>query len=131
MTRDVRAGHATSLLERAVAALGLVLVAGTIILLVRDAGGEGDPSVQLAVRIDSIIPRAGGHAVHFTARNAGRATAADVAVRGERRDAAGSEESAATLDYVPGRSSRRGTLYFGGTGAPEAVRLRVEGFREP
>ena len=129
MTRDEPAAHRTSALEWAVAALGLVLVAGTIALLVRDAVGEGDAAVRLAVQVDSVVPRPGGHAVHFTARNAGRATAAEVSVRGERRDASGSEESAATLDYVPGRSSRRGTLHF--EGDARDVRLRVEGFREP
>lgn len=131
MTRDDAAAHRTSALEWTVAALGLLLVVATIVLLVRDAVGEGDGAVRLEVRIDSIVPRTGGHAVHFTARNTGRATAAEVTVRGERGDAAGSEESAATLDYVPGRSSRRGTLYFGGPGGGEGVRLRVEGFREP
>lgn len=131
MTRDERGEHRTSALEWAVASLGLVLVVGTVVLLVRDAVGEGTPAVELAVRVDSVVPRGGGHAVHFTAHNAGRATAAEVTVRGERRDGDAAEESAATLDYVPGRSSRRGTLYFGGGASPRDVRLRVEGFREP
>ena len=125
-------GERISLLEWLVALVGLVLVVGTIAFLVIDAvRGEGSPP-RLEVRADSLTTLGGaGFLVHFTATNRGRETAADVSVVGELRDAAGVETSRARLDYLPGRSDRRGGLLFRRAPHGTALRVWAEGFQEP
>ena len=126
-----RGGNRISALEWAVAAVGLLLVLGTVAFLLVDAV-RGDAPPRLAARADSVIVRgAAEFVVPFTARNDGGATAAEVTVVGELRDGAGVEAARAQLDYLPGASERRGTLVFTRDPRAGTLRLRVEGWREP
>ena len=120
-----------SILEWIVAAIGLLLVLAVVAYLVMQSTREHDGSPMITVRQDSVIALGdGGHLVHFTAENRARTTAAAVAIVGELGDGPDAEARRATLDFLPGRSSKRGAMAFrrdprGG------VRLRVEGFQEP
>ena len=118
-------------LEWAVAALGLLLVLGTVAFLAMDAARGHDQPPDLVVRADTVMALGGGWLVRFTAENRGRETAAAVGVVGELRDGAGVESSRATLDYVPGRSTREGGLVFRRDPRRGGLELRVEGWRAP
>lgn len=122
-----------SALEWVIAALGLVLVVGTIALTLHDALGSPDAPPSLVVRADSVVALDGaGFLVRFTAENRGERTAADVPITGELRVGADSTESSeATLDYVPGRSRRRGGLYFRSDPRRGTLELRAGGFQDP
>lgn len=121
----------TSGAEWAVAVLGLLLVVGAVAFLLLDAVRSDGAPPDLAVRADSVTPAGGGWLVRFTAVNRGRQTAAGVDVVGELRDAAGVETHRVTLDYVPGRSARRGGLFFARDPRGAALQLRAEGYQEP
>jgi len=125
-------GERISLLEWLVALVGLIFVVGTVAFLVIDATrGEGTLP-RLEVRADSVVALGDlGYLVPFTATNRGHATAADVSVVGELRDAAGVETSRARVDYVPGRSEQRGGLLFRRDPRRAALRLWAQGFQEP
>ena len=121
----------TSRAEWGVALLGLLLVVGAVAFLLLDAVRSDGAPPDVAVRADSVTPAGGGYLVRFTAVNRGRQTAAGVEVVGELRDAAGVETRRVTLDYVPGRSARRGGLFFRRDPRRAALQLRAEGYQEP
>jgi uncharacterized protein (TIGR02588 family) len=119
-------------LEWLVAGLGLLLVVAAVVFMVVDATRGGDAPPFIRVRADSVIAVGeGGYLLLFTAENRGRETAADVGVIGELRDATDVEVSRARVDYVPGRSERRGGLFFRRDPRRTAVRLWAEGYQEP
>ena len=125
-------GERISALEWLVAGLGLVLVVAAVAFMVLDAMRGGSAPPQIRVRADSVVAMgSGGYLVQFTAENHGHETAADVAVVGELRDAAGVETSRARVDYLPGRSERRGGLVFRRDPRQAALRLWAEGYQEP
>jgi uncharacterized protein (TIGR02588 family) len=121
-----------SALEWVVAALGLLLVLATVGYLLVDGVRGGGERPRLTVRADSVVAMGPGtFVVAFTARNDGRATAAAVTILGELGEGADVEERRAELDFLPGRSERAGALVFGRDPRAAALRLRVEGWREP
>jgi uncharacterized protein (TIGR02588 family) len=121
-----------SALEWLVAGVGLLLVVAAVAFLVVDATRGGDRPPLVRVRADSVVAMGGGgYLVQFTAENRGRETAADVGVVGELRDGAGVETSRARVDYVPGRSERRGGLYFHRDPRRGALRIWADGYQEP
>jgi uncharacterized protein (TIGR02588 family) len=115
--------------EWAAAAVGCLLVLGAIAFFVRGAlSGPASPP-DLVVAVDSVTRTSAGWLVHFSAENRGTGTAAEVEIEGR---SGGTETSRATLDYVPGGSTRRGGLLF--TADPQAAgapRLRATGYRVP
>jgi uncharacterized protein (TIGR02588 family) len=115
------------LLEWIAAALGLILTLGVMAVIARDAFvAAADLAPDLAVTATRVRPARAGFLLEFEARNASPITAAQVTVEGKLP---GGETSTATIDYVPGRSARRGGLYFGED--PRGVELRVLGFQDP
>lgn len=115
------------ILEWIASAVGLVLAVGLIAIIARDAfhtGRELPP--ELSVRALDARTTAGGHLVRFELANGSPTTAAQVEIEGVL---ANGETSSATIDYVPGRSTRRGGLLF--TLDPVGVRLRVTGYQDP
>ena len=134
---EVHAHHPKHIsgVEWAVAALGLVLVLGVVGFTAREAlRGPGDPPA-IRVRADSTVALGSGeYLVQFTARNEGHQTAADVSIVGELRDPMGVEAvetSRARVDFLPGRTERRGGLYFRRDPRGAELRLRAEGYQEP
>ena len=122
-----KTGTKPPLLEWVASALGLVLILFVMGVIARDAfnGSAGlAPDIQVAatgVRQSDI-----GFLVEFEARNLSPVTAAQVAIEGKLP---GGETSTATIDYVPGRSARRGGLLF--STEPRGLELRALGYQNP
>lgn len=123
-------GH-ISALEWAVAVLGLLVVLATLGVIVADALRRGNDAPDVTVRADSVRAAAGGWRVHFTAENRGRGTARALGIVGELPGADGPVTSSVTLDYLPGRSVRRGGLFFDRDPRGGGLRLRAEGYQVP
>ncbi len=114
------------LLEWIASAIGLLLTLGVIAVIARDAFNDiaGAPDIELVIRDQQRI--GGRWLVRFDAHNRAPATAAQVVVEGALP---GGETSTATIDYIPGRSTRAGGLIF--TTEPRGVQLRPLGFQDP
>jgi len=120
-------GGGPPLLEWIAAALGLILILAVMAAIARDAFNPGTGlAPDLTVTATRLRPTGTGFLLEFEARNASPITAAQVTIEGKLP---GGETSTATIDYVPGRSTRRGGLYFGED--PRGVELRVLGFQDP
>ena len=117
----------TAPLEWIAAGLGLLLILGVAAVIARDAfNGSADmaPDVEVVVRGQQ---RVGDRwLVRFDAQNRSPVTAAQVTIEGTLP---GGETSTATIDYIPGRSTRGGGLVF--STQPRDVRLRPLGFQDP
>ena len=117
----------TALLEWIASAVGLLLILGIAAVIARDAfNGSADMAPDVSVTITRVAPSGTGFLVEFEARNASPITAAQLAVEGKLP---GGETSTATIDYVPGRSVRRGGLFF--SAEPRGVALRALGYQDP
>ncbi len=115
------------LLEWIASALGLVLVLGVMAVIARDAFSSGaELAPDITVAATRVRPSGAGFLVEFEARNLSPVTAAQVTIEGKL---AGGETSIATIDYVPGRSVRRGGLYF--SEDPRGAELRALGYQNP
>ncbi|HTU09777.1 MAG TPA: hypothetical protein VMG08_02670 [Allosphingosinicella sp.] len=115
------------LLEWLASAIGLLLTLGVMAAIARDAFNG---SAELAPDID-VVARApeqlgGRWLVRFEAHNRAPTTAAQVQIEGTLP---GGETSVATIDYIPGRSTRGGGLVF--SQRPDGVRLRPLGYQDP
>lgn len=96
-------------LEWAMAALGVILLAGLCALLLNQLGTGMDRDVPvLAARIDRVTQTPSGFVADIVVDNRSRQTAAAVQVEGKL----GEEQASATVDYVPGRSTARAGLIF-------------------
>jgi uncharacterized protein (TIGR02588 family) len=112
--------------------VGLVLLAGFIGFLVREALVAGEAPGPVAVVATRVRPLGAGFLVEFEARNGGDATYAELEVEGRLRSPGGAEERAsATLDYLPGRSRREGGLFFRADPSRGDLVLAPKGFRRP
>ncbi len=119
--------------EWVIAAVGFVLVVGTIGFTFYRAATEEKTPPKLEVSYDPPVPNGDGYLVKFRVINSGNQTAAAVAVEGESKNEDGSTEtSTATLTYAPANSERRGGLYFSkNSQPPSALKLRITGYEEP
>jgi uncharacterized protein (TIGR02588 family) len=118
--------------EWVVAALGLLLVAASIGVLLYEAFAREDAPPAVVVEVDGVQPVEGGFLVLFHAANRGGRTAATLLVEGElRRGDETVERSEATIDYSPARSERHGGLFFTHDPAAFELRLRALGYAEP
>ena len=122
-------------LEWVVAALGALLVFGSMAYLAYQAIGRDDspPDVRLVAEEVRKL-QGGGYPVKFRAFNEGQSAAAELGIEGELHGPDGGggaiETSEATLDHLPAQSSRAGGLFF--TRDPRAfeLRLRAKGYHE-
>ena len=115
------------LLEWIASAVGLVLTLGVMTIIARDAfnnSADMPPDIEVTVREQQQL--GGRWLVRFDAHNRSPVTAAQVTIEGVLP---GGETSTATIDYIPGRSTRGGGLVF--TTEPRDVRLRPLGFQDP
>jgi uncharacterized protein (TIGR02588 family) len=127
-----RGGSDIPLFEWLVAAIGLVLVTGSIAFLLYEAvrGSEAPPDV--IVRVESVSPVEAGYLVRFRAVNRGGQTAAGLLVRGDLKgEAEVVETSEARLDYLPGGSERQGGLYFRENPDRFRLEIRARGYERP
>jgi uncharacterized protein (TIGR02588 family) len=118
--------------EWIVAALGAMLVAGTIGYLVWLATSRDETPPDVRVVADGVIALQDGWLVKFRAANAGAQAAAELLVEGELIGPDGAiESSEATVDYLPPRSEREGGLFFSRDPRQHEVRLRAKGYVDP
>lgn len=114
-------------LEWLASAVGLILTLGVMAVIARDAfNGSGDMAPD--IEVVAMAPERLGNRwlVRFDAHNRSPVTAAQVTIEGALP---GGETSTATIDYIPGRSTRGGGLVF--STEPGEVRLRPLGFQDP
>lgn len=115
------------LLEWVASALGLVLILFVMGVIARDAfNGSAGMAPDIQVAATRVSQSQAGFLVEFEARNLSPITAAQIAIEGKLP---GGETSTATIDYVPGRSARRGGLMF--SADPRGIELRVLGYQNP
>ena len=115
------------LLEWIASAVGLVLILCVVAVIARDAfNGSAGMAPDVTVTATRIRPSGTGFLVEFEARNLSPVTAAQLTIEGKLPDG---ETSNATIDYVPGRSVRRGGLFF--STEPNGVELRALGYQDP
>ena len=118
--------------EWIVAALGALLVAGTIGYLVYLATTRDDTPPDVRVVAEGVVELQGGWLVRFRAINAGAQVAAQLLVEGELQGPGGAiETSEATIDYLPPRSEREGGLIFSRDPRSHELRLRAKGYMQP
>jgi len=130
--REAPHGAANSKWEWVSAALGLVLVLGTV-------GFIGYQALTLEplvpdVTLDHIGTErtSGGHVVKFRARNAGPSTASALGISGELLDGGQViETSDVVLDYLPPNAQRQGGLIFQNDPANYELRLEAKGYIDP
>jgi uncharacterized protein (TIGR02588 family) len=116
----------------AVAALGLLLVAGSagFMLYTEFVRDNSPPLVTIA--IDAIAPSGDGYVVKIGVINRGSSVAAGLVIEGVLSDNSSAvETSTITIDYVPSGSQRQAGLYF--TRDPRTLRLQVrpKGYVDP
>ncbi|MGV3529889.1 MAG: hypothetical protein ACO1OO_13395 [Flavisolibacter sp.] len=86
-------------------------------------GSEQSPAVT--IRFEPVETIKGGYLVRFSAHNESEETLADVIIRAELKNGNTAEEStSATIDYLPGRSNRKGGFFF----RKNPADFRLEGF---
>ncbi len=122
----------TPWLEWVAAGLGLVLTIGVVGVIGREAlvGDRSAPAI--ALRATGVEKTAQGYVLTVEATNTGGRPAAQVLVEGELAIAGAEPETAeATFDYIPGRSSRLGGLFFKDDPAAGALVLSSRGYVQP
>ena len=130
-------GREITRLEWVVAALGALLVFGSMAYLAYQAFGrdESPPDVRLVVEEVRELQRGGGYVVTFRAFNEGQSAAAELGIEGELHGPEGGgtpvETSEATLDHLPAQSNRAGGLFFTRDPRSFELRLRAKGYHEP
>lgn len=119
-------------LEWLAAAIGFILVAGTIGFLIYSAAVAKNTPPTLTVRTNSIETIEGGYLVKFSLYNGGENNAADVVVEGKlAQNGEDLETSSVTIKYSPSHSRREGGLFF--TKNPEEFELQIRplGYEKP
>jgi uncharacterized protein (TIGR02588 family) len=118
--------------EWVVAAIGALLVAGTIGYLVWLALGRDQAPPDVRLVAGNVLALQHGFLVEFRALNAGGSAAGELLVEGELAGPDGVVETAeATIDYLPPRSERAGGLIFSHDPRRYALRLSAKGYVEP
>lgn len=118
--------------ERAVAVVGLALVVALIGYIVHELVTASATPPNVTVQADGVSTNGNDWLVTFTAKNSGDETAASVVIRGELVAAGRTvETSHVTLGYVPGKSARRGGLFFQHNPEKYTLKLRALGYAQP
>lgn len=119
--------------EWIIAGIGGLFVGAAVLFLALSAFRTDETPASFVFGVDSIYRIQGGFAVRLEAKNTGTETASRVVLEATLEDAAGQpiEESTLTFDYLPGRSTRGGVLFFTHDPARGRVALRAVGYEEP
>ncbi len=134
-TKDIQpedAEHQVPWLEWVASGIGLLLVLGIFGVIGWQAFNGATTPPVVTVEVENVAPVEGGYRVLFRARNSAGEAAAQVEIKGTL-SAAGTdaEISRVVLDYIPGRSERRGGLFFVRDPRSGALAVRATGFAEP
>src|SRR5688572_32282051 len=115
-------------LEWVAAALGLLVMTALLFVLGREIANGGDDDLPiLSAKIEAVTRTGTAYVADIRVTNASAQTAAAVQVEAKL----GEEESAATIDYVPGRSDARIGLLFQSDPRGGQLELRVVGYELP
>ena len=114
-------------IERLAATLGAAIALCLIGVLGWEAMQEPGQPPTVRVAVERIAPTEGGYIVEVRAQNRSRSTAAGVVIEAEL----GGERAEATLDYLPGRSSRTAGFFFEQDPRRGALSLRALGYTTP
>jgi len=119
-------------LEWAAGALGALIVAAVIgVLLYQGVAGDASPP-EIHVEIKGIAPVRDGFRVQFEAHNAGSEAAAQVTIEGVlSRPGVEPERSEVTLAYLPGQSERGGGLFFQADPRRGELSVRARSYEDP
>lgn len=112
------------------AGLGLVLVIGALVVVLKDVGATEPASIT--VRETERRAAAGGGVVTVEVVNHGDDTAAQVLIEGElTRPGAEPETAEAVIDYVAGHSRAEASLAFTSDPTGARVTVRALGWTDP
>ena len=127
--KQQKSGHdPVPALEWVAAAIGLLMLIGLCLVLLREVGAGNDHDVPvLSAKIERVTSTPAGYVADVVVANRSRQTAAAVQVEATL----GEEQANATLDYVPGRSESRGGLIFASDPRAGSVELRIVGYELP
>jgi uncharacterized protein (TIGR02588 family) len=114
-------------LERAAATLGAAIALCLIGILGWEAMQAPGRPPSVSVAVERITPTEGGYIVGVRAQNRSSTTAAGVVIEAEL----GGERGEATLDYVPGRSSRTAGFFFEQDPRRGELSVRALGYTTP
>lgn len=130
---DDREPPAVTVLEVAASLLGLALTLGMIAFIAWEAlTSPADAPPVVVVQPLEVRPAGDLWVVEFEASNLSSSTAAGVEIEGTLSGGGRTLDTArATLDYVPGKSTARGGLYFGSDPGGLDLELRALGFADP
>ena len=133
MVRSKAQARREPLLEWIAAGIGLVLTAGILLVIGREAlSGETAKLPSIEVRATRIEPAASGFVVEVAAVNVSGATAAIVEVEGVLKlGETPVETSSMAFDYVPGHAERKGGLFFREDPRKHRLELRAMGYQAP
>jgi uncharacterized protein (TIGR02588 family) len=129
-SRQKREGRAPDALELTVTWISAALLAGMLGFLVWDALQPSRPP-SFDTSIESRSQRGGYVHVTVAVRNLGDEAARAVEVRVVPEPAETGTEAHFTLDWVPGRSTRRGIAVFPQSVTLGRARAEVTGYAEP
>ncbi|HWL68497.1 MAG TPA: hypothetical protein VNS22_08950 [Geminicoccus sp.] len=121
----------TPLLEWVAAGLGAAVAIFIVGYLAWDGLTGADAPADLVIRVDGVEAATAGFRVDLIITNLGGETAAEARIAVTAATGEEQEAGEITFDYVPGHSSRRGSLLFRNRPDPAALTARVLGFREP
>lgn len=129
---DEQKSKKTPVLEWLVAAVGLVLVVGTIGFMMYEAFTSQNTPPNFTTKIERINAADAGYIVIFKLVNTGDQTASGVNVEGELKNGGESvEKSGATFDYAPSKSEVEGGLFFKNDPKQFQMEIRAEGYAKP
>ena len=129
---DHQPAPAIPLLERVAAAAGAAVTLAILGAIAWQALDAADAPPAVVVETTRIAPVEGGFRVEFRARNLSGAAAAQVEIVGSLGGGeADPQEGRAVIDYIPGKSSRSGGLFFTRDPSTASLALRASGYAEP
>ena len=114
------------------AALGLILVAGSVGFMLYQHFAENRTPPLVAIEVQSVVPSGKGYVVTIDVTNRGNEVASGLVIEGVLTEAATPvETSTITIDYVPSGSHRQAGLYF--TRDPGRFNLEIQpkGYVDP
>lgn len=124
--------HEISRWEWISAALGALLVFGSIGFMLQDALSRPDTPPRIVISVDTVMEQPPRYLVRLGVRNTGYSTAAALEIEGELVGATGTVQiSRTTIDYLPERGSRTAGIFFDHDPRLLTLRLRPVGYDQP
>ena len=129
---DGRQPGDTPILEWIIAAIGLILVAGTIgFMLYKGLTSKNTPP-NFITKIERIEAADSGYIVIFNLINTGEQTASGVNVEGELKNGGENvETSSVNFDYAPSKSEVEGGMFFKNDPQQFQLEIRAKGYTKP